>query len=261
MYVGLSTAIVSIGTMLLMGSTNFMDGFTNSMGIKDAFRNILQAYSPAIMVTTLFYVLITAILISWVYYLAILIIDDQVKEKNTNFIELLFKSFSIGTLKLMGLNILFYVFLLAVIIPLVFVFTKISIALIIVLILAFLTFCLRLIIVVPAILIGNMRLSEAISYSFGNMTWGRTFRLLGIIVLAIIITFIVAIVLGLIMMIFRSSYAATQIFNILTQVIIGGISMAFSVTASIALYYRYSNMESNTSDEIRFDDLLIPKQD
>ncbi|MDN5202360.1 hypothetical protein QQ008_13320 [Fulvivirgaceae bacterium BMA10] len=194
--------------------------------------------------------IIVLVLVSWSYYFAFLVANQQITERKSDFNTAFGKSLGTDVFKLLLALILIYVILLV---------GSVAAAMTINVsgYIAFLLFVLlfigifKLTLIVPAIAVGNLSISEAFSFSLKHITWLRALKLFGISILATFAFSMAAVIIWVMSLIFAFIPILGQIVQLAINIMISGFIMAFTVSALTGLYYRYADeIEDQEEDDI-----------
>lgn len=260
-------AIQSIVILIIMAagllSLGFYDDFaaigkmTNPQEILNYYQNIIESLviTPKFYIGMFVFVIIGGIIGSWFYNFAFMLTKAQIKEEQSSFSSLLQLSFSKDVFKLFGAALLIYlIFTVGAIIAAVS--TVVSGFMTFILFLVLIVFMNKFFLVIPAIALEKKTLSESFTYSFKHMTWGRAFKLFGVMILTGIILGIVYLIILLVAKLFGFIPVLGKIIEFAIQLGMGGFISALIVAALSALYYRYSD-DIEQSEEINVNDLLV----
>ncbi len=251
------TDFMNFGEKMQEMSQTMRTGSDSSEVFKNMFSSLNFIY--------LFLAILLGMLIyCWMFYTFLKLNDNEVRTKNNGFVSALAGSFSGRIFTILGFSIVYA--LLYTTIGVIFIFLMVMLIAVtkpIGILLAFfgffviVIFMLRFSLGLPAIVHGNMSISEAMSFSYRSLTWKRA----GMIFLVGLILMIVLIILSLIItgitfsIIDKNSDSITslvvqQIFSSITSAIIG----AFIYASLTALYFRYSN---DNVEETDYNDHLV----
>ncbi len=260
-------AIQSIAILVIMAtgllSLGFYDDFaaigkmTNPQEILNYYQDIIGSLvlTPKFYLGMFVFVIFAGIFGSWFYNFAFMLTKAQIKEEQSSFGSLFQLSFSKDVFRILGAALLIYLFFVvgAIIAS---VTIAISGFLTFVMFLVLIVFMNRFFLVIPAVALEKKTLSESIAYSFKHMTWGRAFKLFGIMILTGIILGIVYLIILLIAKVFGFIPVLGKIIEFAIQLGMGGFVSVLTVAALSALYYRYSD-DIEQSEDINVDDLLV----
>lgn len=188
---------------------------------------------------TIFLVAVIALFVgAWSFLTNLRITNTQLITGSVDFTTQLATSFSKDIFKVVGLILLFYV-VLVVGVLLATVLAVISSWLTVFAILLFVILMLRFSLVFPAIFIGQKSFTDALDYSFTNITWRRSLKLLGVIMLTMLVMLFALMIVGVFAMILLKVPFIGVGINYLIQWILVGIISTLGNAALVGLYYRY----------------------
>jgi hypothetical protein len=198
----------------------------------------------------MFLIVIIALFISaWCYNAYFIIAEQYTYTNNTSLIHALKNSFNANVFKILGLSIYLFVstfFIFSIASPII----QSSGLLNLVIIPGIIILMTRFIIALPAVVISNMTIIEALTFSWKNITIKRAAKILGIGVITVIALGLIIIVFQLIMipLAFLGIFGTiiTQLFSIIVQ----GFFGAFIVSSLMGLYFRYSSEDLDTNDNM-----------
>lgn len=186
------------------------------------------------------------IISSWYYNWALTMSRQIIENGESSFFETLQSSINRNVLRLIGLSMaIFGIYLLAVVF--LALLAAVLKAFAVLLIFPILFGMIRLSISYPAVSTGEMSISEAMKFSWQNISWGRAAKIfLGAIV------FIVVLILFSLLGTLITSIAGTGVIGMLLQTIIrvitGTFTLAFTIAALNGLFYRYAAFDYATED-------------
>ncbi len=185
---------------------------------------------------------------AWSLVTNLRITNSQILTGNADLRIHLAQSFTWDIVKLFGVFLLFYL-LLMVGFTVAAMFAVATVWLTILVLLIFLVFLAKFSLVIPAMFVGGMSLSNAIHFSNSNITWHRALRLLGIIVLAVILMLVALMIVGMLTLVLVKIPFVGVVLQYLLQWVLAGFMATLGCAALVGLYYRYINAEVIGKDE------------
>lgn len=261
-------AIQTIGTMVIMilflmaggiyKQFQSLDKLQNPAEILDLYRNFGESLiSSPLMIAFLVIIGVTVVLIaSWLYNFSILLTDKQIKFDEVTFVEIFSKSFNNDVIRIFGAGLAIYLILVAGAF-LAVLLASISGFLTFILFMGLFIFMIRFILVMPVMIIEQKSFSESVSFSFQKITWIRSLKIFGILILIFIILMIAAVVLAFVVGIFSLIPVLGSIIQIAFQIAFGGYIMALTISAMLGMYYRYIDDVEDNNNEIDINNLLV----
>jgi hypothetical protein len=258
--VALISFIISMGLMFFVFSKILgMDGFQSmtdpanmfdmdamqerNMAMLEYFQGIgIGKVIGLAILTYMIGILVTA----WVINFLLIISHQLINEEGLNIGKAFSESFSSDVFKLFALTLI----VLVVYIGLAFVSMMLAALHFIVVFIAIMftmAFLCRFGAAYPAIVHGKMSLSEAISFSMKNITWGRGFK-----IILVLIVFGIVYVLALLLISSLLGFIGT-VGSVLSMVVQIGMSIvvySLSVSALSAMFYRYVEVEYVDADAV-----------
>lgn len=260
-FVGLVIALVIILPMFasVISLDDIAEFQSNPQVIFDFSEKIEQLVtdSPSIILGIIAFVIVILIVYSWAINFQLKISDSQVKKDKADFGEIFRGSFNNEVLKTWFAILLIYLIVI-VLFAIAGYAGSISGFLAFLLFLVVMVISTRFFLVIPALIIGKLTLSEAFAWSLQKITWVRALKLFLAGLLATVILLVIAVIIGLISMIF----AIIPFLGMLVQwginIFFGGFMAALFTAAMIGLYYRYAeDIPDNPEGNLEMDDLLI----
>ncbi len=203
---------------------------------------------------------------SWTVNLFILITDNYIRGRGQSFMDLFQQSFNKNVFRILGAMVLFVLIGIGIEIAFGLVIGLVGFALnsaflmgILGLVFLFfvLAFFMRYVLTFPAIVIGKMKATEAMSYSLSKVTWHKAFKY-GLIALVGVIGFYIIILLVMIPfggMMGSSAIAGIALIQI-AQILITSFIVALVYAIIVGLYYRYTK-SAEDEDQFNVEDHLI----
>jgi hypothetical protein len=215
------------------------------------FSNLFSSFN--VLFVCLMFV-VGLIVYSWMFNAYFQLNDNEVKNKDNNFLHALSMSFSKKTFTILGYMLIYFLIYLAVLMLFVALFFMlIKVASVIGGLVAFILFFVVLIFMLrfslgfAAIVHGNMSVSEALSFSLRKLTWKRAGLIFLIGIILLIAMMLISLIISMITLAIVNKETSSsltflivsQILNTITSAIIG----SFIYASMTALYFRYSTDE------------------
>lgn len=248
------------GGFLAFGFLNMFKDFgsiTNPNEILGMYQELLGAMlsSPAFIAFIGVAVIVMFVVSAWMYNLGFMLTQDEIKSGKIDFKESLVKSFSPEV---------FRIALLTLILSIVTV-SGVGIAALSMQVSGFFTFLMllvwaifmcRFILILPALILGRMSITDSFSFSFKHISNIRALKLFGVLILAMLALIVAALVIGLITGLLSLIPYLGVVIRVFIQIVFGGYMMALVVSLLAGMYYRYAE-DIVESEEIDVNNLII----
>ncbi|UTW61136.1 hypothetical protein KFE98_14075 [bacterium SCSIO 12741] len=201
--------------------------------------------SPAFIAGMVVLFLIMILISAWQYNLNFLLVNRRVFDDTVDFSKAFKDSMNRGIFRIIGFILLSYL-VLAVLGGLVAGLSYLAGGIgaffgsIIVIVYVY-----RWLLILPAFLIGNKSLSDAITFSHRHITWIRALKLFGASILFGLVLMALFFIIGLLGMALNFIPFVGVVFNYALQVVLTGVITAFMVSLMVGLYYRYADIVGN----------------
>jgi hypothetical protein len=214
----------------------------------EIFTGVFEIKDPLFFVLA---IILGLIIYCWIFYTFMKLNDNEVRTRNNSFISALAASFSSKIFSILVYSVLYAIFYTIVLLVYMFLVSMlVSVSKVAGILIGFIgffvvaIFMIRFTLGLPAIVHGNMSISQAISFSYKNLTWKRSAL---IFLISIILGLAMALLLGILTFVIFliinkdtesiRNYVIQQIFSSLAGSIIG----AFIYASMTTLYFRYSD--------------------
>lgn len=215
-------------------------------GNPDEMRELLLTSNVG---TTIFLVAVIALFVgAWGFLTNLQITNAQLVVGSVDFTTQLVSSFNKDIFRVVGLILLFYV-VLVIGVLLTTAFAAISSWLAVFAILFFVILMLRFTLVFPAMFVGQKSFTDALNYSFTNITWRRALKMLGVIILTLLVMLFALMIVGVFAMILLKVPFVGVGINYLIQWTLVGVMATLGNAALVGLYYRYEKNAAVTTSE------------
>jgi hypothetical protein len=252
--------IVLGGTIAAIAFTGFVDmdylmnlpRNPNPEETLDMLKGLTDIFmTPGFLIVFAVLFILVLILASWNYYFAFITVDTEVKEKEFSFSQLLRLSINYGVVKVIGISLLMNLIMLVLFFAAIMSASISGFLSFVLFIVASITIF-RFILVLPAYIIGNKDLNQAFAFSFYHINWLRALKLFGFSILAMLLIFVVALMIGLFSAVLSFIPIIGQLINMLINAALGAAMMTLIVSTVVGLYYRYAEdlIESNEDKSI-----------
>jgi hypothetical protein len=214
----------------------------------EVFMSVFGTINPLFLTLT---IIISILIYCWMFYTFMKLNDLEVRERNNSIVSALASSFSGKVFTILIYSLLYSIMNLVITVVFFFliamlasVSTAAGVFVGFVGFFILLMFLLRFSLGLPAIVHGNMTISEAISFSVKNITWKRAGLILFIGIILVIALLLLLGILSFVALLFVEKDSVTVSSFVVQQIltsIAGAIVTAFIYASMTALYFRYSN--------------------
>ncbi len=253
-FYGILMLIMSFLVMGLLKSTGFtMVDLQNPEAITELVESIVYGgINGKFLFGIIIFYLLMILVSCWHYYFSFKVAQNEVLNQPLSLGEALANSLDNRLFQLLLFIILLGLGLFSLFTAITAIFTLTGVpALVFVGILIGLTISIKLCLALPAFILGDKTMIEAVSFSFVNMTLIRVVKIIGVLFLVFIVFLLLALVVGIISGLFSFIPYFDQVISFVFNALIGGVVMAFMVAAATALYYRYSDNIDSGALEIQ----------
>lgn len=219
----------------------FSEPVTDPDEIKERFISMFGTAGTMIKALIIYYGILFFASI-WIYSLLLHISKAKLEGAKPVFVTALNRSFgkNFWPMCFAGFLLLVGLFIFATLLSIVFILLRgnpgASVILLILGILAFILLSFRVMATFPAIVHGKMNALDAIRFSFKNITWRRAF-----VVFIVLIGVMIA--LGVVMALFMSLVAGSNLIPFLFMIIFSILIYTYTTSTLTALYYRFTEIE------------------
>ncbi|MEI7596537.1 MAG: hypothetical protein WCK02_12370 [Bacteroidota bacterium] len=250
MYGITSLIVLSFFTLIISNTGIFtIDDLSNIQSLSDKISMYGNSiFTPITILLFIVIVILSTAIYSWATYFSLVLTDKEANEEDTNFLSVLKQSISPKIFSLFGVTLLLQLMLSAAII-LSLLFVKLSGLITLVLFFMIIITMLRLTLVIPAYTIKNHSLSESFSFSLQNITWLRSLKLFGIILLVSLALLVIIVVISAISFIFNLIPYFGTVIKTAIPIFISSFTLALLSASMIGLYYRFSNPQNIIKEE------------
>ena len=215
-----------------------------------AMQEYMESIDPSRFLTfsfigTMVGVFIVVLLItSWGYNLFFLLSDQEIRQGNVSFPQVLSQSFNQNIFRLLAANLLIGL-VIAGGVAITAVATGLFFLLGLLLFFGVMLLFSKFILTFPAIVHENRSVGSAISYSFKHITFARAVKVMGVGILLFVGLIVMSLVVGAISMIFNFIPVIGPLVNMAVNILFGGLVMTFIVALISGLYFRYASSIEN----------------